>query len=251
MSGKRLADARRPHLAVHPKCPRRQEGDHLKQLLAHLSGLPQGYASEVAVDRADAVRRILAVPLKQRPGKGFLYSNENYQLAGAIVEIVSKMSYGDFVRTQLFDPVGLKDTGQVVRGRHPAVAPTLRPISERLMQRHWGQTGFYSTTGDLIRWYTAVRSGKVVSPNSGKQLFDPVTPIQEGSAALGWFHGKTGLGTQLIFSRGNEDFGANSLVYAYPDTDTVIVVLTHAGDKKGAGSYSRVVKGQIERILAL
>jgi hypothetical protein len=89
----------------------------------------------------------------------------------------------------------------------------------------------------------------VLSPESVKQLFNPVAPIQEGSAALGWFIGKTERGVRRIFSRGNEGFGANGLIYLYPDTNTAIIVLTHAGNDKDNVSYSRAVQTKIEQIL--
>ncbi|MGH7712171.1 MAG: hypothetical protein ACREOG_12845, partial [Gemmatimonadaceae bacterium] len=59
------------------------------------------------------------------------------------------------------------------------------------------------------------------------------------------------LGRPLIFTRGNEDFGPNSLVYVYPDREIVIIVLTHAGNADAQRSWSRVIHAQIEQLLSL
>jgi len=55
----------------------------------------------------------------------------------------------------------------------------------------------------------------------------------------------------LLFTRGNEDFGANSLIYVYPDREIVIVVLTHAGNANSQLSWSRFVHAQIQNLLSL
>ena len=206
-------------------------------------------ASEAATNRAEAVAKILSQPLADRPGSRFIYSNDNYQLAAAIVEIVSKKSFDDFVSSELLKPAGLRNTGQIERGHDPNVAPTKRPLPKRLLEREWGQQGFYSTVEDLETWYNAVRGTDILSKESVEEMFRPVVKTQEGSGALGWFLGATNSGIPRIFDRGNEDFGANSLIYAYPSADTIIIVLTHAGDKNEDQSWSRAVHAQIERVL--
>lgn len=81
-------------------------------------------------------------------------------------------------------------------------------------------------------------------------MFEPSAPIQEGAAAIGWFVGATTHGATRIFTRGNEDFGANSLLDAYPDSG-VIIVLTHAGDGPGDRSWSRLIHSKLESLLEL
>jgi hypothetical protein len=68
---------------------------------------------------------------------------------------------------------------------------------------------------------------------------------------LAWFRGRSPLGRPFIFTRGNEDFGANSLIYAYPNSEIVIVVLTHAGNADDQRSWSRLVHAQIQNLLTL
>jgi hypothetical protein len=74
----------------------------------------------------------------------------------------------------------------------------------------------------------------------------------EGFTALGWFIGRTDRGATRIFTRGNEDWGPNSLLYAYPDSDVVIVVLTHAGNTgDNTTSWSRTIHAKVETALGL
>jgi D-alanyl-D-alanine carboxypeptidase len=221
----------------------------VRQLLSHLSGLGQSYASEEETDRAVAVRRMLADSLVDSTGKRFHYSNSNYQLAVAIVEIVTGRDYKSFVQQELLSPLSLRNTGFSGSVGARQVLPAVAAMPARLRFSYWGGQGYYSTTADLFHWYKALRDGKVVVPAIAQVLFEPVTPIQEGQAALGWFIGKTEKGETRIFTRGNEDWGPNALLYAYPAHDAVIVILTHAGNAPDSTSWSRKVLGQLEGIL--
>ncbi len=220
----------------------------VRQLLVHLSGLGQSYVSEGAVDRQTAVDRMLSEPLVDAPGQGFHYSNSNYQLAVAIVEVVSGRPYRMFVRDELWRRAGLRDSGFCGEDGARLVALARGDTPPRLSKATWGGEGVFSTTHDLLRWYRALSSGRVLSPASVKELFAPVCSIQEGQAALGWFIGRTGKDT-WVSTRGNEDFGANALLYAHPDSDTVVIILTHAGDASDKQSWSRRVLAKIEKIL--
>ncbi len=227
----RLVDIDGPIARYVPFVPADKQAITLRQLLAHLSGLPQSYVSENAANRADAITSILNQPLAAPPGTRFIYSNDNYQLAAAIVEIITRQSYRTFVRTELLSRAGLQDTDLVHPGQDAGIAPSLDKLPKRLTSLQWGQQGWYSTAGDLATWYQALRSGKILSAASLTEMFRPMVAIQEGSATPGWFVGQTSRGEPRIFVRGNEDFGANGLLYAYPRQGFVVAILTHAGYK--------------------
>ena len=232
-----------------PEAPSDKSAITIAQLMSHTSGIQQGYEGEESASNAEAVRRILAVPLETPRVHRFLYSNENYQLAAAIVERVSGLTLQEFERRKLFQPLGLKNTG--IADGTAGVLPTLEPTPERLLKPQWGMEGHYSSAPDLLRWYKELRGGRVLNQASLGQLWAPTVPISEGHAALGWFVTTTSRGTKRIWTRGNDDFGANSLIYGYPDRDIVIVILTHSGDKPDGSSWSRAVVGELEEALAL
>jgi CubicO group peptidase (beta-lactamase class C family) len=234
-----------------PGAPADKRAITIRQLLAHLSGLGQSYVSEGAGDRQTAVDRILGEALVDAPGRGFHYSNNNYQLAVAVVEIATGLPYREFVHEKLWRLAGLKDTGFSGETGARLVAPARRETPARLSGVTWGGEGVFSTTHDLLRWYRALRAGRVLSSASVDEIFSPAASIQEGQAALGWFIGRTSHNRARIFTRGNEDFGANGLIYAYPDPDTVIIVLTHAGNANDNVSWSRFVHEKLEKLLSL
>ena len=222
----------------------------IRQVLSHTSGLPQSYDFELVSSSEEARKSVLRLSLEVAPGAKFIYSNANYALAAAIIERTSNTNFAAFVRRELFERAGLRDTGQFPIVREPRVAPLAGEPPPRLGELRWWQA-YYSTTHDLYRWRQALWGGKIVSASGRESLLLPVISIEEGEAALGWFIGHTGRGARRIFVRGNDDTGQNSLLYYYPQTDTTIVVLTHAGDKNDETSWSRAMLASLETTLGL
>jgi CubicO group peptidase (beta-lactamase class C family) len=124
-----------------PEAPRDKAATTLLQLLTHQSGLPQAYVSSGIVDRAAAVRAILAQPLIVPAGARFAYSNDNYHLAAAILETVTGKPYERYLYGELLRPAGLKDTGFAGTDEVRSVVPARGPRPERLLTRNWGNVG--------------------------------------------------------------------------------------------------------------
>jgi CubicO group peptidase (beta-lactamase class C family) len=243
----RIDDPLSRHL---PDVPPDKKAITIRQLLSHTSGLAQGYNSETVASWREAAAKILAEPLAAQPGERFIYSNENYALGIAVVEATTGRRYADFAREELLEPHSLRDTGQLDGSASASrLSPLIGPLPPRLVELRWGGHGYYTTGHDLLAWYRALRSGAVLNAASVDALFEPQVKVGEGQSALGWFLGTTASGEPTVFTRGNEDMGANSLLYAYPARDAVIVVLTHAGDKGDEGSWSRYLHARIEAVL--
>jgi len=94
----------------------------LRQLLSHSGGigdaslLPAAWESLKQPGNLDAqrlvmVRRAVAQPLLSPPGSRFLYGNNNYVLAGAMLERVQGRSWEELIQEQLFAPLGLRSAG--------------------------------------------------------------------------------------------------------------------------------------------
>lgn len=83
----------------------------VRHLLTHMSGIP--YSTGVEQPSLDMVRlqdRVYdyaATPLLCEPGTENHYSSAGINTAGRIIEVVSGMSYEDFMATRLFKPLGM------------------------------------------------------------------------------------------------------------------------------------------------
>lgn len=62
------------------------------------------------VDTMEYLRGIAEVPLCFQPGTKWMYGL-SADVLGGVVQAVSGLSYGQFLKKELFDPLGMKDTG--------------------------------------------------------------------------------------------------------------------------------------------
>jgi len=100
----------------------------IRNLLTHTSGIGYGkidgdlrfkklYAKAGIVDLfttedvaiADNIKKLAKLPLHHNPGEKFTYS-EGLDVLGYFVEIMSGMSFDKFLKTRIFQPLGMEDT---------------------------------------------------------------------------------------------------------------------------------------------
>ena len=111
-----------------------EEADHpmtIRELMSHTGGLTYGIFAQSPVDSAylesrlgaaaaagilgpgetsqDFVRKLGQIPLKHQPGTRWEYS-VSVDVQGYLVEVLSGLSFGSFLRERLFDPLGMIDT---------------------------------------------------------------------------------------------------------------------------------------------
>ena len=100
-------------------------------LVTHTSGLTYGFMWRTAVDAAyrrakindfqtpgglDAfIEQLAKLPLDFSPGDNWNYS-VSIDVMGYLVQKLSDMTFGEFLRTRLFEPLGMKDTSFSVPG---------------------------------------------------------------------------------------------------------------------------------------
>jgi CubicO group peptidase (beta-lactamase class C family) len=95
-------------------------------LATHTSGLTYGFMNRTSVDRAyrrahiaefsaeggleTMIEQLSTLPLEFSPGTAWNYS-VSIDVMGYLVQKLSGMSFGEFLRTRLFEPLGMTDTG--------------------------------------------------------------------------------------------------------------------------------------------
>lgn len=86
----------------------------VRNVLSHTSGLP--FKSPIEEPTLDMIPLVTAVKshamsaLMFEPDSKYQYSNAGINTAGRIIEVVSGISYEDFMDQRLFAPLGMKDT---------------------------------------------------------------------------------------------------------------------------------------------
>jgi CubicO group peptidase (beta-lactamase class C family) len=118
------------------------------------------------------------------PGTGWAYSNTAYVLLGLVIAKLSGVSYGEFYRRRLFDRAGLRDTAvdlaTVVAPRrvsgytpNPAAATGFDNASFISMTFPGAAGSIRSTSEDLCRWHAALLRGRILRPESLRQMLTP------------------------------------------------------------------------------
>jgi CubicO group peptidase (beta-lactamase class C family) len=226
-----------------PGVPADKAGITIHQLLTHTSGISGdlGGMDEEPITRDALVAKVLAAPLASKPGTQFEYSNENFSLAAAIIEIVSKQNYETFLREQLWLPAGMKDTGY----QAPNWPLERLPIGYRPNGQPWGRTykngwlpdgpgwylrgngGIQSTLDDLYRWHLALEKPGVLSADALKKYLTGYAPTPIGEKyAYGWGVQTTRRGTTVIAHNGGNGFLFTDF-RRYVDEKVVIIAMTN------------------------
>ena len=75
--------------------------------IRHTQNIPQGNTPDML---QKTVETLVDAELAFSPGEQYNYGTVNYDVLGLVIEIVSRQSYEDFMREQVFLPLGLHQT---------------------------------------------------------------------------------------------------------------------------------------------
>ena len=84
------------------------DGDERFKKIYHKAGITDLFTTE-DIPIAESVKKLAKLPLHHDPGAKFTYS-EGLDVLGYFVEIISGMPFDQFLRTRIFEPLGMNDT---------------------------------------------------------------------------------------------------------------------------------------------
>ena len=180
-----------------PEVPETWKSVTIHHLLTHTSGIPNFTAlpdynklKRTSTGPIDTARNLFDKPLEFDPGTKMKYSNTGYILLGAIVERAAGVTYDEFLRKNILDPLGMNDTGYdwnrtVIARRASGYTdggrgPVNADFIDMLIPHAAG--ALYSTVNDFIKWDAALRDGKILKPESYEKYFKPAL----NNYAYGW-----------------------------------------------------------------
>ena len=154
----------------------------VRDVMSHTSGMPFKSAMENptldGMTLRDAVRSYAITPLQTEPGTKYQYSNAGINTGARIIEVVTKLSYEDFMDQRLFKPLGMKDTTfwpneeQVTRLAKPykpsadkttleetTISQLIYPLSQRHNRYPMPAGGLFSTAADVTTFCRMLLNG--------------------------------------------------------------------------------------------
>jgi CubicO group peptidase (beta-lactamase class C family) len=212
----------------------------LRHLLTHTSGMPD--YGDLAIDdsRLDQKGLIAALLKKEdalwAPGLRYRYSNPGYVLLAIVVERVSGRRFADFLKQEIFKPVGMSSTF-VFDG------PGKKPAQTAVGYDQFGGTddgtptaipgdgGLYSTVDDLFKWDQALYTGKLVPQSTLNEAFT-AGKVQEGSSSygFGWNVVEEGR-NKYLWHQGNQA-GFRAFIERRLTNRVTVIMLTNCGNSK-------------------
>jgi CubicO group peptidase (beta-lactamase class C family) len=223
------------------------EGITITHLLNHRSGLanymnvmnPKEWTNEKRVSNQDVldffVRQKPA--LQGTPGKQFAYCNTNYVLLALIIEKVSGRKYADFLKDEIFTPVGMRNTIVCNSDYQKNHAPSYRENGNEeaitWLDDTYGDKNICSTPRDLLRWDQALYQHKLFSKQTTEAAFTPYSFEKKGinNYGLGWRMYVLGKKKKVIYHNGWWH-GSNSSFFRLIDDRITIIAIGNKMNKQ-------------------
>jgi CubicO group peptidase (beta-lactamase class C family) len=239
-----------------PDFPNREIAEKVRvhHLLTHSAGLGTFFESSGFNPRkqyrtaTEEVEVYKNEPLFFEPGAKMRYSNAGYSLLGAIIERVSGKTYLEYVRENVFKPLGMIDTGTnsvevPATGGAVLYQPTdvdpfgLEPYNANrgiLRSQPTGFGGGFSTSADLFKFARAYNTGKFL----GQELTETMIAAKDGR---NWGYGIVESKVNGETVRGHSGGGRADVAILWNSGYTVIVQ-TNATPPPAAALSSQIVR---------
>jgi CubicO group peptidase (beta-lactamase class C family) len=190
-----------------PEFPKKEWPMTLRQLMGHTAGVRSDGGDEGPLFSQRCERPVEALQhfadrkLLFEPGTQYRYSRYGWIVVSAAVEAAAGEPFLDFIREQIFDPLGMRDTraDSLIKeipdlatfyfprfSADPRFGPDLmRPLEYSC---YAGSSVFLSTPSDLVRFALAINGGKLLQPAT-VQLLQTSQRLPSGDEpgyGLGW-----------------------------------------------------------------
>lgn len=229
--------------------PKEWQEIKVRNLLTHTSGLAELRESQrfqslpdeqkKYFPREEGMRYVAEMPLKFKPGEKFLYHTSGYNILALIVARVTGKPFDAFLQERLFTPLGMTstlfgDTETIIKGR-PSTAYLLDKGELRNLALTFNVNGgnpgagLNSSVADLTKFLLALDAGKILKPESLREMWSPVKLNDGGEYGygLGWTVGEH-KGLKVVGHEG----GGGAWVAHFPNEHLSIVVLCNLNGSK-------------------
>ena len=217
-------------------------GITVKMLLNHRSGLPNylyfmedvGWNKDSTIENKDVLEWLIAkkglIKNIAPPNKRFTYCNTNFALLALIIEKISGISYPEFMKHNIFDPLGMKNTFVHFKGDNRIRSKSFdwrgREIPDNFLDDVYGDKNIYSTPRDLLIWDRALSDTVFLTPKSLELAYTPYSNEKPGikNYGLGWRMNVYDDGKKIIFHNGWWHGNNAAFIRVLKDDATIILI---------------------------
>jgi CubicO group peptidase (beta-lactamase class C family) len=231
----------------------------VRQLMMHTSGMPNyeimsdffPQVSRKQFSREEYIKLYMDSTLLFEPGTNYSYSSWGYFTLGYILEKVSGRSYSQLMKEDIFDKIGMSNSGsyyhtQVVSKRatgYDYIPGGYTSADFRDQSNTMGTGDIYSTVEDLFKLHLALSNNTLVNKQLTEEMFTPgIRPWRYG---YGWFNQNYRYTpTDSVFTNyhlGMTD-GFLSFMVRIPSTNSLVVFLCNSSPTHFFGIASSLMQ---------
>ena len=237
----------------------------IKTLLNHTGGLPKYFWiaehkwQQKKAPSNNEMMELLTTSNVQRffkPGRNFDYSNTGYFVLASIVEKISGISFGSFLKQNIFEPLQMThsyvysfendsirenqlDGYRLHRGwRHVKIPST---VNDAIV----GDKNVYTTAEDLFKWTQGLNSGNLLSKESLALMFTKGETIYGRKVPYGFGFRIDTKEKNSIYHYGKWN-GFSTGLTTYLEDDLVVIILEHTS-YNALKSLNRKIKNIITK----
>ena len=193
------------------------KGITIEQLLSHRSGLgnyvywtEKYWLDQDSLMTNDNVLKLMDQnnpAVYYRPNRRYNYNNTNFALLASIVEKVSGMSFEDYLKQNIFDPLKMDNSFLFTRSNiatHESATGyknKRRPYKSFFLDGVHGDKGLYSSVGDMYRFDRALRKGVLLSDSIKENAYTNRSKYYRKPYGLGW-RLSSYKGRQIVYHHG-------------------------------------------------
>lgn len=237
----------------------------IRDVVTHTSGLSGDQQNMGTLQ--ETAKKLAARPLEFQPGEKWSYS-PGLSVAGAVVEVVSKQPFDEFLTKRIFAPLGMQNTTfNPSKQQQERIVKLYKKNSEGKLEEtsHWindfskhrepnPSGGLFSTAHDMATFYAMVLAGgelngqRILSEKAVKEL----TTIHSGQTTtgftpgngwgIGWCVIREPQGATAALSKGSAGHGGAFGTQGWIDPDkkmAFVLMIQRSGLPNGDASQLR------------
>ena len=254
----KLVDKKLVDIDAHPGVylPEAEDFDKnvtIRQMLHHISGLPdfnqtakfeQKYKTGLSFELRDHLKELTNYPLVFEPATRGMYANINFIIPALIVENVSDMSYADYMKKEVFIPLGMKSAmvdsenlilEKRVTGYELTDDNKIVEI-DRMLNWAYGAADIIGTVDDVYCLNNAIKHKLLLNSETWEQVLtpSPINSIGMGCTISTWHNKKR------ITHNGGWD-GFRTLHIQLPKDDFDIIFLSNSGWGNARNDFAEAI----------
>lgn len=206
----------------------------IKQLLNHTSGIPH-YSNTfeaMSFTKYESLQQVaemvLQKELKFNSGEGYEYSSFGYSLLGRIIEVVSKQSYEEYMRENIWLPAGMFSTSLEKSNVNLGKAKLYLDINGWFIKSPYTDLsvifpagGVESTAKDILLFGKAILENSLIQQDTLAEMIDVAHSMSE--------------------TVGDSPYSLGWSIYKH---EQLGVIISHSGSQPGASGFFQILLDQ-------